>query len=265
MGNGGYRAGAMQGAWSAVNTAGHVMEIFSAIQGEGPWVGIRQIFLRLYRCNLHCVWCDTPESFELTGPCQVEDPPGNRTFTQFENPITVQHSLQLLEPFLKLPHHSISLTGGEPLLQKDFLIELLPMLKKKSEKIFLETGGSLPELLEPLLPYLDFISMDIKLPSSAHERQLWDKHEAFLKLAASKETYVKIVVTDDTLESDIEKALTLVHEIAPDVQAILQPVTAFNGSKPPTETQLLTWHNQALKILDTVRVIPQVHKLIAQK
>jgi len=244
---------------------GHVMEIFSAIQGEGPWVGIRQIFFRLYRCNLRCSWCDTPESFELTGKGEVETPPGSRQFLQFENPISVEKAIKLLEPFLALPHHSISFTGGEPLVQKEFLLSLLPDLKNKGEKIFLETGGSLPEILELALPYLDFISMDIKLPSSASERPLWEKHEAFLKLAASKETYVKIVVTRDTLQEEIARAMSLVKKIAPGISVVLQPVTPVNGALPPSAQQMLDWQKLATLSLPDVRVIPQVHKLIGQK
>ncbi len=244
---------------------GHVMEIFSAIQGEGPWVGIRQIFLRLYRCNLRCSWCDTPESFELTGKGKVETPPGSRQFQEFENPISPQATVQLLLPFLSSSHHSISLTGGEPLLQREFLVELLPLLKQRKEKIFLETGGSLPELLEPVLDQIDFISMDLKLPSSAHERPLWDKHEQFLKLASKKESYVKIVLTKATLKEDILQALSLVKKIALSIPVILQPVTPVNGDLAPTETQMLEWHSLALSELPQVRVIPQVHKLIGQK
>lgn len=241
------------------------MEIFSAIQGEGPWLGIRQVFVRLFRCNLRCAWCDTPESFELTGPGILEIPPGSRQFAKFENPVSAFEIFKWLMPFLGEPHHSISFTGGEPLLQKDFLKELLPFLKESNEKIFLETGGSLPEILEELIDFVDYVSMDLKLPSSAGERPLWKKHEAFLRLAAAKETVVKIVLTRDTLEKDIVQALDLVKRVAPRIPVILQPVTPFNGCQPPDEMQMLHWQTLALKMLPDVRVIPQTHKLIGQK
>lgn len=245
-------------------TRGHVMEIFSAIQGEGPWVGIPQVFFRLFRCNLRCVWCDTPESFELTGKGKLEELPGTRQFKEFHNPITPETSLNYLKPFLELPHHSISFTGGEPLMQKDFLRNLFPLLKEKKEKIFLETGGSTPELLEPLLPYIDYISMDFKLPSSAKEKPLWDKHEKFLKLAIQKETYVKIVLTKDTKLEELEKALQTIQGIASEIPVILQPVTPMNKIDSPTETQMLRFQKLAWKRLP-VRVIPQVHKLMGQQ
>jgi len=244
---------------------GHVMEIFQAIQGEGPWVGISQIFFRLFRCNLRCSWCDTPESFELTGKGKVEHPPGSRSFVEFENPISPSRAMELLEPFLKTPHHSLSFTGGEPLMQKDFLLELFPLLKSKNEKIFLETGGTTPQLLEPLLPYIDYISMDIKLPSSTKERPYWKEHEEFLRLAITKDAYVKIVLTKETSSDELQMGLQLIKRLRENIPVILQPVTPIGSDQPPNETQMLKLLTQSLEILPQVRVVPQVHKLIGQK
>lgn len=246
-------------------TAGHVMEIFSAIQGEGPFVGVPQIFFRLYRCNLRCAWCDTPESFELSGPGQVENPPGGRRFDSFDNPISPELAMELLAPFISRPHHSISFTGGEPLLQPEFLKALFPLLKEKHERIFLETGGSLPEILEKVIDWVDIVSMDLKLPSSAKERPLWEKHEEFLRIASRKECYVKIVLTRDTLPEEFARGVELVKRIAPDATVILQPVTPLGGCEPPGETELLARQEEALRVLRDVRVIPQVHKLSGQK
>lgn len=36
-----------------------VNEIFASIQGEGPVVGYKQLFIRFCRCNLNCSYCDT--------------------------------------------------------------------------------------------------------------------------------------------------------------------------------------------------------------
>ena len=240
------------------------MEIFQGIQGEGLWVGVQQIFIRFFRCNLRCSWCDTPESFALTGIGRVEASPGSRFFDEFENPVSISTMMKLLNPFFYHSHHSISLTGGEPLIHSGFLQDLLPLLKKREETIFLETGGTLPDRLKPLLPFVDIISMDIKLPSSTEEKPFWEKHEEFLKLAAQKQIYAKIVVTKQTVEKEILQALKLVRKASRTTPVILQPVTPINTILPPTETQLLNWHYKALKLLPDVRVIPQTHKLIGQ-
>ena len=44
-----------------------VNEIFKSIQGEGKSAGLPVIFLRLAMCNLHCIWCDTPHTWNWTG------------------------------------------------------------------------------------------------------------------------------------------------------------------------------------------------------
>ena len=36
-----------------------INEIFSSIQGEGPVVGYKQLFIRFCGCNLNCNYCDT--------------------------------------------------------------------------------------------------------------------------------------------------------------------------------------------------------------
>ncbi|MBI2447469.1 MAG: 7-carboxy-7-deazaguanine synthase QueE, partial [Candidatus Omnitrophica bacterium] len=42
-----------------------ISEIFSSIQGEGLYLGKRQIFVRFYGCNMRCAYCDTmPSRYE---------------------------------------------------------------------------------------------------------------------------------------------------------------------------------------------------------
>lgn len=42
-----------------LNLQAGVSEIFSSIQGEGKYVGCRQLFIRLIGCNMDCPYCDT--------------------------------------------------------------------------------------------------------------------------------------------------------------------------------------------------------------
>ena len=42
-----------------------IREIFTSIQGEGPFVGYKQLFVRFSKCNLNCKYCDTDFSPEF--------------------------------------------------------------------------------------------------------------------------------------------------------------------------------------------------------
>ncbi|MCK5661099.1 MAG: 7-carboxy-7-deazaguanine synthase QueE, partial [Methanosarcinales archaeon] len=65
----------------------HIYEIFNSIQGEGPYVGMRQVFVRFCGCNLACEYCDTYESRkDVISNCSVEKVPGSRIFSKIENP-----------------------------------------------------------------------------------------------------------------------------------------------------------------------------------
>lgn len=99
------------------------------------------------------------------------------------NPVSLPLLLEWVER-LDRPglHDSISLTGGEPLLQAPFLVEFLPLLRELSGlPLYLETGGHRPEQLATILAYLDSVGMDIKLPSVSGEN-CWQDRGKFLQL-----------------------------------------------------------------------------------
>ncbi len=237
-----------------------VTEIFSSIQGEGPYVGIRQLFLRLPKCNLKCPYCDT----ETGVPVQfkVEKIPGTRIFSRIDNPIPLDKLISLLQTYDFSKHHSLSVTGGEPLLWADELKVLLPLLQEKGLRIYLETNGTLPDQLLKILPMIDIISMDIKLPFAG--KTFWDVHESFLRHSIQKDVFVKLVVHQDTPLKDLEHACDLIARVDPAILTILQPVTQSQGILTPKPMQLLEWQSLLLEKLINVRVIPQTHVFIGQ-
>ncbi|HWQ70870.1 MAG TPA: 7-carboxy-7-deazaguanine synthase QueE [Desulfitobacteriaceae bacterium] len=238
-----------------------VREIFSSIQGEGPYVGVRQIFLRLPGCNLACPYCDTP--VDNSPRLSLETVPGSRNFQYLENPLGINKLLGLVMAFNLRKHHSLSVTGGEPLLWHKELAEFLPLVKKQGLKIYLETNGTLPERLDLLLPWLDFISMDIKLPFGG--RSFWQEHCQFLKLSCNaKEVFIKIVLDSSSSFSDLKTARQLIADIDSNIPTILQPVTAVRGILPPKPRQMLEWQDYFLESLNNVRIIPQTHVLQGQ-
>lgn len=251
--------------------SGFITEIYSAIQGEGPLVGVRQIFVRFNVCDLRCKWCDTPESLVKTDSCCAETYAGSRKFETIKNPINTDMLSSFLSSLSPQIHHSISFTGGEPLLQANFLKTFLNLKKSFfSLPVLLETGGHRSDKLIKVLPYVDYVSMDIKLPSSSFCRPLWDEHSKFLSVCLSKkdlaDLWIKTVVTASTSFDELKKAVNLVSSIVGNrnVEIFLQPVSPINNLKPPTPEEMILIQTKLLELYPYIRVVPQVHKLIGQ-
>lgn len=230
------------------STETEISEIFSSIQGEGPFLGVRQIFTRFGRCNMHCVYCDELEKME-EGRFEVR---------------SLESVLSDIDRFEKAdgPHHSVSLTGGEPLYYPAFLENLMPKLKERGFKTYLETNGTLPAQLERVIRFTDVIAMDWKPASSTGDRSFEASHAAFLRTALQKEVFVKVVITPATSADEAMAAVRAVAAVSPRIPFVFQPVTeAFGVSVEALkliETQLFP---AAQHHLADVRVIPQMHKI----
>jgi 7-carboxy-7-deazaguanine synthase len=242
-----------------------MVECFSSVQGEGVLVGLRQAFVRFSGCNLSCSFCDTPGMTRTPEECRLELTPGRRDFFGVPNPVGCDRIVALIESWTAgWPgiHHSISLTGGEPLLHGALLLDWLPRLKKLLP-LHLETNGTLPDALEPLIEQLDFIGMDIKLPSASGCRDLWEKHRDFLKIASAKSAFVKVVVDRGTEDWEIERCCAMIAGIDAAIPLILQPMTLPDGGIPISPLRMLEFQ-ELCGALREVRVIPQTHKFMGQ-
>ena len=234
-------------------------EIFSSVQGEGLYVGCRQIFIRFAGCNLNCAYCDTPR--DRPPACRVELTPGKKDFAFLPNPLTAGQVAEEAARVNFFRHHSISLTGGEPLLYDEFLLTLIPLLPSSYRGVYLETNGTLPRELARVIDLVEIVAMDIKLPGVAGGHPLWDVHGEFLRVATKKEVFVKLVVDGNTPFAELEKAFLLVREVG-DIPVVIQPVTLPGGGLAAGAEFLHGIQRYAMKFLTDVRVVPQMHKLL---
>lgn len=239
----------------------NLLEIFSSIQGEGVLVGCRQIFLRFPDCNLNCRYCDT--DFLQSKTCQIENSPGTGNLDKVSNPLdfgTVERLISAWNSELPSAHHSISITGGEPLVHQQLLSSWLPELRKILP-IYLETNGTLPDQLVTLIHHLDWVSMDIKLHSLTGERTEWDIHRRFLEIANLTNCYVKLVVGEETPDLELQLAADLVSTVSKQIPIVLQPVT-IGGQITIATKRLLQMQSLISEINSNVRVIPQTHRFM---
>jgi len=230
------------------STETEISEIFSSLQGEGPYLGVRQIFVRFGRCNMHCVYCDEVENMK------------EEKFSIY----SLEALLSEIEKFEKETgeHHSISLTGGDPLFYTPFLKNFLPKLKERGLTTYLETNGTFPNELKEVIRWCDIIAMDMKPPSSTGDRDFYAEHEAFLKIAIQKDVFVKVVITPNIKADEVLRCVRIVQAINPKIPFIFQPVSdALGINSKALELIEKKLFQKAKEALLDVRVIPQMHKI----
>jgi 7-carboxy-7-deazaguanine synthase len=202
-----------------------ITEIYKSVQGESTWAGLPCIFVRLARCNLRCVWCDTAYAFyggenvsigDIVAKCREYDCP------------------------------LVEITGGEPLAQADCAV-LAAALQDAGMTVLIETSGSLPI---DVLPEGVIRIMDLKCPDSGEcAKNYWPNIEAL-----KERDEVKFVIAS---RRDYEWArdTTREHRLAARCNAVLfSPVF---GSIEPAD--IVTW---ILEDKLEVRFQLQLHKFI---
>jgi 7-carboxy-7-deazaguanine synthase len=244
-------------------TTGHLLEMFSSFQGEGPWAGLRQIFVRLSGCHLRCAYCDTPESWERSAGWKLETAPGSREFHGRANPVASEEVLRIIREWQAgAAHHSVALTGGEPLLQPEFVKALAGGARPLGLRTYLDKSGTLAPNLKAVADSIDIFALDLKLPSCPGVRLDWDDARACLEAVRGREAFVKIVILEDSDPDEVARAARLVRETDPAIRVVLQPVTPVSSlTVEPSGRTLATMRARCLEEGVEPLVIPQLHKL----
>ena len=206
-----------------------VVEKFLSINGEGWRAGETALFIRFRGCNLRCSYCDTMWANEADCPFEEESPRA------------------LADYALQTGIRNVTLTGGEPLLQKD-IKELIRLLLEVGLRVEIETNGAVSiegfEGARPVFP------MDYKLPSSGYESRMLLKNMAHLR----QEDTVKFVSGS---RQDLERALEIIraYDLTERCHVYFSPV--FGAIEPAEIVGFLLEHK-----LNDVRLQIQMHKVI---
>lgn len=215
-------------------------ETFTSIQGEGMLVGIPSFFIRLHGCNLSCSWCDTPEA---------------RQDSSLKS-IAVD---ELDGIILDQPCEYVVITGGEPLLQSRALMPLLQEFYPLYH-ITLETNGTIyPDV--PVHVLVALLSISPKL----HVSDWSVVHRLLADVEASPGTLAQVKVVVGTQQE-------LVDAIAK-LELLYQKQRSWGGKAcfilQPESSRGVEWIRHVVdfvcrqRVHVPLRVIPQVHKLIA--
>lgn len=211
-----------------------MVEIFETVEGEGTRAGFPTVFVRLFGCNLRCVWCDTTYSY----------PPSKADKVMKISEIVAEAS--------RYPSRHLCLTGGEPLLYQEQSIALMKALLEHRdwEDLHVETNGAID--LQPFLeqvksPVVRYI-MDYKLPGSGEADRMLLHNFTLLR----EQDEVKFVIAD---EQDFEDAVKVLEANPTRALPLFSPV--WETMPPARLVRLMLDHG-----LTHVKLNMQLHKVI---
>jgi organic radical activating enzyme len=234
--------------------------IFCSVQGEGLYVGSRQAFIRFQGCNLNCNYCDTPEARTAKKECSIELTPGSGNFTHLENPLDSKSVGEVISKYNGI--HSVSLTGGEPLLHSEFIRELAV-----KTPLYLESNMTLPEKAEVVKDRVNYVAGDFKLSDAFDDainyeaiREATIQSFRVLRETGKRKCFCKIVLQRG---SKLDEIIQNVEQISDYISSmVLQPVTVLNRTGTVVSIrEIMGTQAKLLDLVGEVRVIPQTHKI----
>ena len=196
-----------------------VSDLFTSIQGEGRHSYRPSVFVRLRRCNLACVWCDTKYTWDKTDKgfddFFTEPSAGLAKLIRIEkeNGVSVQLQLEIAEALgpraglLSATEVSnLVFTGGEPLIWKPYIEQVLNDLLPIFHSVEIETNGTIPPLPQTLNARFN-ISYNVspKLFHSGNDPEFTVQLPIWKQFTETGRSYWKFVVNSDEQQTrDIE-------------------------------------------------------------
>ena len=179
-------------------------EIFASLQGEGASMGRPSTFVRLSRCNLACVWCDTAYTWHFEG--DNRDHRDRATFDRKANQLPMAEE-DIARIVADLPPDRLVVTGGEPLLQGAALARMITALNtlRSGMHIEFETNGTVA--VHPALdPLVHQFNVSPKLAHSGNPAELALIPERLAAWSSDSRTFFKFVIATP---GDLDEVLAL--------------------------------------------------------
>ena len=223
-----------------------INEIFASIDGEGIRTGYLTTFIRTFGCNLNCSYCDTQYA------CKIDE--------NEQDQFVVMTPEEILARVDELGNYRVTLTGGEPLIQRD-APELVALLLEAGYEVNIETNGAVDlrpfekKMVEVLsddeLTNNLIYTLDYKCPSSGEEEKMIMSNIPFLVWGDA----LKFVVGT---EEDLQAMKRVVDEYVPNphtFETFISPV--FGQMEPARIVEFMQQNN-----MQNVRLQLQLHKLV---
>ena len=210
-------------------------EIFTSFQGEGETSGMPAVFLRLYGCNLNCIFCDEVQP--------IKDKKEDTTLNIYN---------KLLTEFDKLPPKNklLIITCGEPYLQSNALQQLIIKLQSNKQlnqlQIHIETNGT----IHTILP----VNKVVISPKRLNKKSLDNCINYFTTNYPDKNIF-KFVIT----LQNMEYIINYINNNNKLNYVLLQPETS---NAEQITTNLIKKYPQIQK---TFKISTQTHKFLNQK
>lgn len=218
-----------------------VVEKFTSIDGEGPSAGELATFIRFLGCDLRCTWCDTKYSWDQTATAEAMSAEEIYAYIQASGA------------------HNVTLTGGEPLIQKGISDLIGLLLEDGNLTVRIETHGGVDitpfkeEFDLMVAPYdLQFI-VDYKLPASGMMEKMCSEN---LTAVGFHDTYKFVIASEEDLNVAIE--LVRKNKLAGRCHVYFSPVVDAIEPKVIVERMIA-------EKLNDVKLQLQLHKYIWPK
>ena len=233
---------------------------FSVHDGPGGRV---TVFMK--GCPLRCLWCHNPEGLEKQPqlmykenmcthcgkcfePCNHTEckPYGRCLNVCLNNCLEVAgkeysvdelyQKLILYKDFLKSVNGGITFSGGEPLMQSDFVLELATKLKQQNIHLAIQTSGFAPQdAFKKVIDKMDYVMMDIKLVDrELHKKYTGVYNDVILKnfeylKSSGKEYIVRVPLIPDI--TDTSENLSRIADLTKDSDVELLRYNKLAGAK----------------------------------